>query len=344
MNRMDREERLYKSALGCYLAVISLMQEYPLEAEPEVSGAYKSALREILAEVVDTREPDVLERSCQTLTGVLRDYYSSATELASGKTEDLRAVMSALAEAAQLLGQQQEGNAEKLRDFTNRLQETEKVTDLGRMRRQIMSHVASLRAIGDAAQRESILTLSALQSQLVEFSNRLDNAEQRACLDALTGLLNRGEGELRLGRMIGAGRTACALMVDLNRFKQINDSWGHSTGDQVLKTCARILADQIRAGDLACRWGGDEFLLILQCGEAIAAERAKTLKEKLRVPQKIVVLGKIIEISTSASVGVTELREGETVEDFVARADAEMYRDKGREDGHAARPSLVRAV
>ena len=106
MNRMDREDRLYKSALGCYLAVISLMQEYPLEAEPEVFRAYKEALREIHAEVADTREPDVLDRSCRTLTGVLRDYYVSAAELASGKTEDLRAVMSALAEAAQLLGQQ----------------------------------------------------------------------------------------------------------------------------------------------------------------------------------------------------------------------------------------------
>ena len=344
MNRMDREDRLYKSALGCYLAVISLMLEYPLEADPEVFRAYKETLREIQAEVADTRESDVLDRSCRTLAGVLRDYYVSATELASGKTEDLRAVMSALAEAAQLLGQQQEGNAEKLKDFTNRLQETEKVTDLGRMRRQIMSHVASLRAIGDASQRESIQALSALQSQLVEFSNRLDNAEQRACLDALTGLLNRGEGELRLNRIIGAGRTACAIMVDLNRFKQINDSWGHSAGDQVLKTCARILADQIRAGDLACRWGGDEFLLILQCGETIATERAKTLRERLRVPQKIVMLGKISEISTSASVGVTELRAGETLEDFVARADAAMYRDKGREDANATRPSLARAV
>jgi diguanylate cyclase (GGDEF)-like protein len=93
-----------------------------------------------------------------------------------------------------------------------------------------------------------------------------------------------------------------------------------------------------------CRWGGDEFLLILQCGEAAAAERAKTLKEKLRVPQKIVMLGKIIEIVTSASVGVTQLRQGETVEDFVARADAEMYRDKGREEGNATRPLLARAV
>ena len=176
MNRIDNEERLYKTALGCYLAAISLLQECPLEAEPEVFRAYKSTMREIQSDVSDTHEPEVLERSCRELTGVVRNYYVNAAALASGKTEDLRAVMSALGEAAQLLGEQQVGNAEKLREFTNRLQETEKLTDLGRMRRQILSHVARLRTMGDAAQRESLQTLSALQSQLVEFSNRLDSA------------------------------------------------------------------------------------------------------------------------------------------------------------------------
>lgn len=330
INRMDREERLYRTALGCYVAAIVLLQECPLETEPEALRAFKSSLREIHAQVCDAHEPEVLERSREALGGLLREYYGNATALASGKVEDLRVVMAALAEAAELLGQQHVGHAEKLRQFTNRLQESEKVTDLGRMRRQIVSHVADLRAIGDAAQRDSSNTLSTLQSQLAEFSKRLDNAEQRAALDGLTGLLNRGEGETRLSRLAHAGRSVSAILIDLNGFKQINDSWGHSAGDQVLKTCARILSEPVRAGDLVCRWGGDEFLIVLQCGEAVAIERAKMLKERLRVPQKVVVLGKIFEIVASASIGVTERRDGESTEDFIARVDTEMYHDKGK--------------
>jgi diguanylate cyclase (GGDEF)-like protein len=328
MNRMDREERLYKAALGCYLAAIAAIQEYPLETEPEASRAYRTALREIHSEVCETREAEVLERSREKLCGILKDHYSSAAAAASGKDEDLRAVMAALGEAAQLLGRQHVGHAEKLRQFTNRLQSSEKVTDLGQMRRQIVSHVADLRAIGAAAQKDSEKTISMLQSQLEEFGKRLDNAERRASLDGLTGLLNRGEGEIRVSRIVAAGQLACAILVDLNRFKKINDSWGHSAGDQVLKTCARIMTEQIRPGDMVCRWGGDEFLLILRCEESEARERARLLQDRLRVPQKIVVLGKIYEVRASASIGVTGLRENETAEDFVARVDAEMYRDK----------------
>jgi len=330
INRMDREERLYRTALGCYLAAIALLQEYPLEADAEVSRTYKSVLRQIQTDVSDSREPEVLERSREALSGTVRDYSDKAAAIAAGKVDDLRAVMDALAEAAQLLGQQHAGHADKLRQFTNRLQESEKVTDLGRMRRQIISHVADLRAIGDVAQKENNQALSTLQSQLLEFSKRLDNAEERACTDGLTGLLNRGEGEIRLGRIVASGRTACAILVDLNGFKQINDAWGHSAGDQVLKTCARLLTEQTRVGDMVCRWGGDEFLVVLQCGEAVARERVKALKDRLRIPQKIVVLGKIFEITATASIGVTELRTNETAEELIARVDAEMYQDKGR--------------
>jgi hypothetical protein len=69
---MDREERLYRTALGCYLAAIALLQEYPLEADAEVSRTYKSVLRQIQTDVSDSREPEVLERSREALSGTVR--------------------------------------------------------------------------------------------------------------------------------------------------------------------------------------------------------------------------------------------------------------------------------
>jgi diguanylate cyclase (GGDEF)-like protein len=330
INRLDREERRYKAALDCYLSAIAALGEYPLDTTPEMQRTYKHALREIHTEVSQTDDAEILEKSRKALRSLLKNYYRGAATVASERADDLRAVIGALGEAAQLLGEHHVAHAEQLRKFTDRLQTTEKVTDLRQMRREIVSHVADLRIIGAAAKQEDSQALASLQQELSEFGKRLESAEQRACLDGLTGLLNRGEGEIRLNRMVESGRTASAILVDLNAFKTINDSWGHSAGDQVLKACGAILSDSTRSGDLVCRWGGDEFLVIIQCEEAVARERAKTMKERLRRPQKIVVGGRLIEVAVSASMGVTKLRDNESALDFIARVDQEMYREKDR--------------
>jgi predicted signal transduction protein with EAL and GGDEF domain len=230
IKRLDREDLLYKQALGCYLAVISAIQAYPLETDAVAFRKYKDDLREVQARVAETREPEVLANSLKTLSIILTTYYRSASAITAEKDLDLRAVMSALGEAAQLLAQQHAVHADKLLTFTDSLQNLEKATDLKQMRAQIVGHVADLRTLGDAARKEGDRAVLTLQAQLGEFSRRLDNAEQRASHDGLTGLLNRSEGESRLSRIIQAGRTTCALFIDLDNFKKVHDAWGHPAG------------------------------------------------------------------------------------------------------------------
>ena len=288
IDRLDREDLLYKQALGCYLAMISAIQEYPLDTDAVVCRKYKDDLRELQAEVAVTREPEVLEKSLETLSDILKGYYRSASAISAEKDLDLRAVMSALGEAAQILAQQHAVNADKLLSFTDSLQNIGKATDLKQIRAQLVSHVADLRTIGDAARKEGDRAVLTMQAQLDEFKGRLDNAEERACYDGLTGLVNRSEGEKRLIRIIQAGRTTCALLIDLNNFKKVNDTWGHPAGDEVLKNCARVLRDQSRPGDLICRWGGDEFIVVILCEESVGRARSEAFQARLRVPQKVI--------------------------------------------------------
>jgi diguanylate cyclase (GGDEF)-like protein len=329
INRLDREQRLCQAALGCYLAVISPIQEYPLETEGDVFRNFNNALRKIQSEIGESQNPEVLEECAESLSTVVTDYFRAAAATRIEKDADLRAVMDALGEASQLVGEQHAAHSEKLRKFTDRLRDSGKETDLRKLRMQIVRHVADLRAIGEISQQENDRTISKLSSQLSEFSKRLDNAEQRACRDGLTGLLNRSEGENRLRHLVESGRRpACALLIDLDGFKKINDSWGHAAGDEVLRNCATVLTLETRPGDLVCRWGGDEFLVILICRESVGKERAGVLQSRLRTPQKIAVPGRTIEAVVSASIGVAELRDDECADEFVARVDAEMYRDK----------------
>ena len=105
--------------------------------------------------------------------------------------------------------------------------------------------------------------------------------------DSLTGLFNRRHMEESLAReLLRAARNhkpVAVLMLDLDHFKRFNDSFGHEAGDILLRELGSLLASQIRGGDIACRYGGEEFLIILVDADVdAAAHRAETLKEQIR--------------------------------------------------------------
>ncbi len=326
--KLDQEDRLLKSAVGAYCNAISVLRDLPATAEPDVFRVFKEALREMEEQIEEARDAELLDASSKSLRGLASEYCSKSQAWALKKEEDLQSLLQALCEASQILGQQHSGQADRLNVFANNLQQVEKAPDLNQMRRKIVSHVHDLRAIAAQTRAENERGLSALQGELSEFRERLENAEQRAARDALTGLLNRGEGEAMMNRLIEKGVELSAIILDLNGFKKINDTWGHAAGDQILRTCSRCLTNNTRFSDIVCRWGGDEFLIALRGDESIARQCASRIENQMRIPEKIVVLGKTFEIIVSASMGIAAHRSGESLIDLVARADAEMYRLK----------------
>lgn len=149
--------------------------------------------------------------------------------------------------------------------------------------------------------------------------------------DPLTGLINRRVLVKRLAseiEHIGEGKdTFCILMFDLDRFKRINDNYGHLIGDKVLKATAAILQTGLRDQDIVARFGGEEFVAVLpncRSEEAIAiAERirASCYSTHITAPN-----GDDIQLSTS--VGVTEYEPGEAIEVTLNRADESLYKAK----------------
>jgi diguanylate cyclase (GGDEF)-like protein len=179
----------------------------------------------------------------------------------------------------------------------------------------------------------------------LEAADHLERTQHLAEHDALTGLPNRTLllERLRhaLSRSLRSDKTIALLFLDLDRFKAINDTWGHEAGDHVLRTIAARIDESLRPFDTVARLGGDEFVVLCEDveGEQAALEIARRLRASLIRP--IDVLGDYVAVS--ASVGVA-LPDGisEDAEELLHAADTAMYRAKrrGRGASELASPAL----
>ncbi len=156
-----------------------------------------------------------------------------------------------------------------------------------------------------------------------------ETLRNQAIRDPLTGLFNRRYMEESLEREVRrAARSGASLgmiMLDIDHFKRLNDALGHEAGDAVLTALSNFLQAQVRGGDIACRYGGEEFLLMLPEASLEATyERAERLREavkNLRVPYRGESIGPV-----TLSLGVATFPEhGATGEAVVLAADAALY-------------------
>lgn len=159
----------------------------------------------------------------------------------------------------------------------------------------------------------------------------VEETQRAATTDPLTGLMNRRAFltalELERQRTRRHGYPLWLLMLDVDHFKRINDRHGHSAGDDVLVTLARILTAQLRQVDLVGRWGGEEFVVALsgadEAGARVASERLRQAVAAMKVTDQ---LGN--QLHTTVSIGASCLLEDDTPERLINRADKLMYQAK----------------
>ncbi len=153
---------------------------------------------------------------------------------------------------------------------------------------------------------------------------------RRACTDELTGLVNRHEAIERItaiaGRVLRKGDTTAVLFCDLDNFKEINDTFGHGPGDELLRTVASRIRAGLRGGDMAARIGGDEIVVVLQGVRGLGD--AVTIAEKLRRAVAEPIPTSAGSLSITLSIGVTLVCPGENPDAIISRADHAMYRAK----------------
>jgi len=207
-------------------------------------------------------------------------------------------------------------------------------------------HAAALEALRSLRWREQRIRTDGLETRehvvgwqvdLRQRQQRVDRLEvtsrqlEKLTLeDTLTGIPNRRAFELHAAELLRSGfephRAPCIALIDVDRFKQVNDGFSHQVGDAVLRQIAQILKSQVREEDLAARLAGDEFVIVFKNVALPVAEQACA-----RIAQAVrdfdwhtIAPG----LRSSISVGVAAAAAGDTVESLTHRSDTAMYREK----------------
>ncbi|OLF55597.1 sensor domain-containing diguanylate cyclase [Pseudomonas chlororaphis] len=173
----------------------------------------------------------------------------------------------------------------------------------------------------------TLIVLALLNGVVKRYQRKI---EAQATLDSLTGLPNRRGFDLLAAHAMHEAqrepRPLAALLLDLDHFKRLNDTYGHLAGDQVLSGFARNLESCLRQSDIVCRWGGEEFIVLLKDTDSATA---LMIAEKIRLlieQQRYAYEGQSLQVTVS--IGLTALQPDDTLHSLLSRADHAMYRAK----------------
>jgi diguanylate cyclase len=286
-----------------------------------------------------TRELDALRSRGEKLTDetTLGIYMKHVAEIDQRTVDSvggkLNQVIADITETA-LRSQDRAGDyGRTLERWQGKLESPERGPDLWEGIESILDETRAIKtSIGDLRQ-----VLDTSRSEVEALRTELTRARQEALVDALSGLLNRKGFDQTLQSMMAyhaqAGGSLALLMIDIDHFKQINDTYGHLFGDRVIRSVAQTIKAGIKGGDIAARFGGEEFTVLLPntpmhgataVGEQLRQGVAKTRIRRIDREESI---GNI-----TVSVGVAVLASDESMTDFVGRADSALYaaKDQGR--------------
>jgi diguanylate cyclase (GGDEF)-like protein len=319
---------LLAAAIDGYSAALVQMSLCGRNACPAVGSALHEHLTGLARALSSQMNPAEMSASNEAVQQQLRQWGLDAANHYHLKSEEIKQLLLAMLRTAEGVGVRDQRCAGQIHEVTKQLKAVASLDDLSLIRARIENSAALLKSSIDRMAEEGKAAMDGLRRQVTTYQTKLEEAEQLALRDPLTGVRNRSCVERQIERYIGAGENFCAAIIDIDGFKQVNDRYGHLSGDELLKQFAGELVSAARSTDVVGRWGGDEFILLLKCPMADATRQAERLERWICGNYTIESQAHPIVLTIRASIGLAEYRQGEEMKDLLARADQAMYRKK----------------
>lgn len=322
----DRDE-LVRSALDCYRAALRTMGSAGAQACPPVGSTLKQSLAALQQKIAEAT-PARIEETQAGVEKELQDWAQRATDYYKQRTSELKELLLVIAGTAEAVGERDSRYQVQFQAFSAQLSKLADLQDLTEIRSSLLDSAAELKHCVQKMAEDGKQAVAQLRAEVAKCQTRIQEVERIAVFDPLTGLANRRGIETALEFRLAQGRSFSLMLLDLNEFKQLNDLYGHLAGDQVLQQFAAELKAVFRATDSVGRWGGDEFVVVLDVRQPEADEFANRVKKWVFGEYSLESAGVKRKVHVDAALGVTQWQPHETLAELLERADRLMYEHK----------------
>jgi diguanylate cyclase (GGDEF)-like protein len=328
-----RAEESMRALSESYRASLTAVGIGATQICPQLGETFQRDLLKLRDQLGPETAPDAVAQTGKQVEEELRKWGETASEHLQQTARHVKEIMLIVAETAQAVAERDQRYAHQFVEFAEQLSAIGNLDDLAKVRQSLGKSAHQLKSYVEKLVVDGEQSVSKLRAELSVYQNRLDEAERVATQDPVTGLANRYKAERQLQFRVERSHYAhsqklSVALFDLDNFKQINDLYGHPAGDTLLAQFATELRGAFRSTDLVSRWGGDEFLVIVDCGAEQARERIEPARKWIDGEYTIQTGREARKVSLRASLGVASWQPGETAAELIARADAAMYAEK----------------
>ncbi len=314
--------------LAAHHAALAAMAANGQRAVPVLGTMIQSALTRISKSLGSSPSPEAIEDSRVLVDEALSLWADKAQHNQKESEQTLRDLLQVVSEATESTGTRDEKFGREIAELGNRLRAVAGLDNLPVIRRSITENASALTECVARMTDEGRESVRKLNSEIAEYQTRLLASERRALVDPLTGLCNRRGFEQQLELRVQGRQPFSLLIADLNGFKAANDLYGHLVGDEILKRFASELKSQFLPEDTVARWGGDEFVCIVNGAAKEGTMRADRVRHWVLGEYKITIGDRTIRVVVDAALGLSAWNGVESGLELFARTDKEMYRAK----------------
>jgi len=251
-------------------------------------------------------------------------------EYLANREGELKKIIHMLSQGILNLNSENEVFNNRIHDRGEKLDKITQLDDLRKVKMELKVEVGHIKAFIKSKKEQDAKHLKTLSGEVKELKDELKKTKSISMMDGLTGAYNRFTFDSHISHLIEGNLGFSLMMIDIDDFKQINDTYGHQTGDRIIITLVKKCRKLIREGDFLARYGGEEFVVILpETSLSQSLEMATVLCKQISEAQYAidsVEHGKTL--SFTVSIGVSERQDKDTAGSVFERADQALYAAK----------------